>query len=392
MSRQQILRILHIDVEGGFGGSSRSLLMYVIGIQRLQAKNYSSHVLCKTAGPIQLIYDKLGTSCEVFPHMLHRIPLVKYNFRNCITTVPKFLDIFRLHQKIVSCKPDIVHLNHAGLMLNGVLLKFSSFKGHIVIHSRVIWPQNAFSRFFTHLLLRSSDHVIAIAAPVRQAHIANGFPPDKISVIHNPSISSCTSDNSDQRDQSVCRISYFGTIGNLKGPDRLIELADVLEKREFPFDIRIFGAPPRRRSLTKKLDGELVSILERQKKASDLYHFLYEGHVADPESRIAASDFIVRPSRENDPWGRDVIETMSHGKVIIATGYFDGFVKNDSNGFIVGEWDVNRVADIIIDTWSNPRSYAKICKNAINFAKTEFALETAASKFIATLADLNKVK
>ena len=79
------MRILHIDIEGGFGGSSRSLAMYVIGIQRLKAKNYSSHVLCKTAGPIQLIYDKLDVRCEVFPHMLSRIPLAKYNFRNCLT-------------------------------------------------------------------------------------------------------------------------------------------------------------------------------------------------------------------------------------------------------------------------------------------------------------------
>ena len=386
------MRILHIDIEGGFGGSSRSLAMFVIGIQRLQAKNYSSHVLCKTAGPVQLIYDKLDTRCEVFPHMLSRIPLAKYNFRNCLTAVPQLLDVFRLHRKIVSCKPDILHLNYAGLMLNGILLKLNGFKGHIVIHSRVVWPQNAVARLFTRLLLRSCDHVIAIADPVMQAHIANGFPSDKISVIHNPSISSCTSDNSDKQDQSVCRISYFGTLGNLKGPDRLIELADVLEKREFPFDMRIYGAPPRRRSFTKKLDSEFLSILERQKKTSDLYHFSYEGHVADPESRIAASDFIVRPSRDNDPWGRDVIETMSHGKVIIATGYFDGFVKNDVNGFIVGEWDVNHVADIIIDTWYNQARYARLCQNAINFAKIEFAPETAASKFTATLAELNKEK
>ena len=183
--------------------------------------------------------------------MLSRIPLAKYNFRNCLTAVPELFDVFRLHHKIVSCKPDIVHLNYAGLMFNGILLKLSGFNGHIITHSRVIWPQNAFARLFTHLLLRSSDHVIAIAAPVRQAHIANGFPPDKISVIHNPSISSCASNNSDKLDQSVCRISYFGTIGNLKGPERLIELADVLEKREFPFDMKIYGAPPRRRSYTK---------------------------------------------------------------------------------------------------------------------------------------------
>ena len=109
--------------------------------------------------------------------------------------------------------------------------------------------------------------------------------------------------------------------------------------------------------------------------------------MADPESRIAASDFIVRPSRDNDPWGRDVIETMSHGKVIIATGYFDGFVKNGVNGFIIGEWDVNHVADIIIDTWSTGSLREDMSKRD-HFAKKEFAPETAASKFTATLADL----
>ena len=375
-------RILHIDIEGGFGGSSRSLAMYVLGLQKLKQGTWTSQVLCKSSGPVQQLYDNMNVSCEVFSHMFTRIPLAKYNFRNLLTAIPKFRDIWRLHRKILSMKPDTIHLNYAGLMFNGLLLKLSGFSGTVVIHSRVIWPKNAFARLFTWLLYRSSDHVIAIAEPVRQAHIANGLPEEKISVIHNPSVSSSIPEINNERAQQICRISYLGTVGNLKGPERLIELADLLEQRKFPFEIRIYGGAPRRKSLTKKLDKELESIVKRQSRSQDKYIFSYEGHVADPESRISKSDFIVRPSKSNDPWGRDVIETMSHGKVIVATGFFDGFIKHQVNGFLIGEWDAEKVADVISDTWANQNYYQELCQSAFDFAQIEFAPTTAASKFL----------
>lgn len=382
------LRILHIDIEGGFGGSSRSLAMYVRGLREVNKGRFTSHVLCKSPGPIQNIYEEIDVHCEVFPFMFTRIPLPKYNIRNLLSSIPKLIDIWRLHKKIGDIQPDIIHLNYAGLMFNGRLLKLFGYQGRIITHSRVIWPKNIFARLFSLYLYKSTDHLIAIAEPVRQAHLLNGFPSKNISVIHNPSVSLSTPKFSQKQNKAICCIGYFGTVGNLKGPERLIELADILEARQFYFDIKIFGAAPRRRSLTKKLDTELSAIVQREKESKEKYQFSYQGHVPDPEAQIIASDFVVRPSKENDPWGRDVIETMSHGKIIIATGHFDGFINNQINGFLVGEWDAENVADIITKVWADRQYYGRVCKNAYDFAKLEFAPKNAASKFVSIIHDL----
>ena len=185
---------------------------------------------------------------------------------------------------------------------------------------------------------------------------------------------------------------YFGTVGNLKGPERLIELADILEARHFCFDIRIFGAAPRRRSLTKKLDTELNAIVQRERESKHKYHFSYQGHVPDPEAQIISSDFVIRPSKTNDPWGRDVIEAMSHGKIIIATGHFDGFISNQINGFLIGEWNAENVADIITKVWADRQTYEQICQRAYDFAKLEFAPKNAASKFVSIVQNLELQK
>ena len=46
------MKILHIDIEGGFGGSSRSLAKLVFGLKKSQT-DIESVVLCKASGPIQ---------------------------------------------------------------------------------------------------------------------------------------------------------------------------------------------------------------------------------------------------------------------------------------------------------------------------------------------------
>ena len=180
------MKILHIDIEGGFGGSSRSLAKLVFGLKNSQS-DIESIVLCKASGPIQNEYLASGVQCEIFEHMYSRIPLPKYNFRNLLTSVTRLFNLIRLHRKITEIKPDVVHFNYAGLMFNGLLLKLTGFSGKIIIHSRVLWPQNIFARLFTFILTHSADYVVAIAEPVRDAHVANGLDHSLLRIIHNPS-------------------------------------------------------------------------------------------------------------------------------------------------------------------------------------------------------------
>ena len=58
-------------------------------------------------------------------------------------------------------------------------------------------------------------------------------------------------------------------------------------------------------------------------------------HRRDVWGILSGSDIVLRTSRFNDPWGRDIIEAMVMGKPIVATGTYDGFLENSKNGFLI---------------------------------------------------------
>ena len=67
---------------------------------------------------------------------------------------------------------------------------------------------------------------------------------------------------------------------------------------------------------------------------------------------------LIRPSRKNDAWGRDIIEAMSTGLFIISTGNDKVFITNKKNGIIVKNWDSKEVARIIKLYLSNQNYYS----------------------------------
>ena len=57
-------KILCIDHEGGFGGSSRSLFYLIQNIIQIDS-NINFEVWCKKRGPIQEMYKSIGVKCIV---------------------------------------------------------------------------------------------------------------------------------------------------------------------------------------------------------------------------------------------------------------------------------------------------------------------------------------
>ena len=45
-----------------------------------------------------------------------------------------------------------------------------------------------------------------------------------------------------------------------------------------------------------------------------------KGQTKNPKEVLLNADILIRPSRRNDNWGRDIIEAMSTAKFIISTG------------------------------------------------------------------------
>ena len=82
------------------------------------------------------------------------------------------------------------------------------------------------------------------------------------------------------------------------------------------------------------------------------FHFL--GFTPNPETILASSDVLIKPTREDNPWGRDILEGMAWGKPVIALGTYNKFVENNMTGFLYSEWDPGLVCAGIHKLIDNP--------------------------------------
>ena len=75
------------------------------------------------------------------------------------------------------------------------------------------------------------------------------------------------------------------------------------------------------------------------------HRLVFKGFVSDPEEVLQSAFALVRPSRENDPWGRDVIEATTFGVPVLATGSFGGVVEHGVTGFLFDPFDARAMAE-----------------------------------------------
>ncbi len=61
------MNVLCLDIEGGYGGSSRSLFESISNMP----DDISVEVWCRRAGPVQEKYAAIGITCRVMPDMPH---------------------------------------------------------------------------------------------------------------------------------------------------------------------------------------------------------------------------------------------------------------------------------------------------------------------------------
>lgn len=368
------LRILHIAMDGGTGGSTRSLLYLAIGMRDINLPLVSKIWIGKK-GPAFSEFNNIGIEPRLFSNMLSRIPQKKYNVRSLVTALPKFVSLIKFQKALARESFDVLHFNYEGLFIHALIARFSLNNAKIVIHCRNEWAENVFSKAFARLINLSADKLIAISKPVAYRMIENGIPRSKIQVLNNP----CTIVNAknifERSDVFTLRpivIHFYGQLDEVKQPSRLISLANLLEQKNIPFKIKIFGAPPKRRSITKNLLSEQQKL--QQRETSDNLDFTFEcvGHVERPLETLKNAHFVIRTSRDNDPWARDIIEAMCHGVPVIATGSFDGYIKDGISGYLIGDWNAQKVAKLIENCVDDPEHYQAMRKSAYERAAKLF--------------------
>ena len=214
---------------------------------------------------------------------------------------------------------DVVHFNHEGLFLLARWLRRRLGPSMpMTMHIRTQLPPTLFSRWQYRTIVKTCDRLIFITENEarRTAMLAGRPAPGEViyNVVRAPSdgVRPLGDLAADPRFKVIAVSNY----AYVRGIDRLIDVAAELKRRgrdrravcdrgnDDAVSARCPASSAAWRGRAATLRPMRASAVSR-----DMFRFL--GHVAAPESVILAGDLVVKPTREYNPWGRDILEAMA---------------------------------------------------------------------------------
>ena len=364
------VRVLCLDIEGGYGGSSRSLFK---SIEAMDRSTVDLSVWCKRDGPIRSRYSELGVDVRITPAM-PKITALKRFSRNAwgiMTFAWDWVASRRFRADLaneIRRGIDVVHLNHESLFWLARWLKKNT-RAMVSMHIRTILPDNGLARFQERTIQRYADHTLFITENERERFEHLTGRPARGDVIYNiatpPSTSHAHAEIPADGRFKVASLSNFDP---LRGVDRLADIAmEIAEtgRRDILFVLAGNMAIPR------SMPGELSSYGQRgltferyveDKGLSDLFLFL--GHTNVPEQVLAGCDCLIKMTREANPWGRDILEAMAAEKPVISLGRYMRFVEDDVTGFLLEDYEPRSIATKIMQLADDPATAQRLGRAA----------------------------
>lgn len=366
-------RILCIDIEGGYGGSSRSLYE---SLHHMDRTGLDIEVWCAKVGPIQQRYAALGISTRVVPGLprFSALPRLSRNLLALAMYARAWLSSGGLRRALreAAQRFDVIHLNHESLHGLGVWLRGGSRRAVITMHVRTILPPGPVARWQSRRMARGSDAMVFITENEQAAFQsqADGHVPTPGRVIYNIAMPfpAAVPHPAIPRDGRLV-IACLSNFAWVRGIDRLIDIARALNRRGRN-DILIVQAG--QIALPRSLHGVLGDVARSGGTLRDYAErmgvadrMLFLGHVSDPEAVLAASDLLAKPTREANPWGRDIIEALAAGRPVLTVGSYDRFVENGVTGILQREFDDESLADDIVALADDRPAIARMGREAV---------------------------
>jgi glycosyltransferase involved in cell wall biosynthesis len=366
------IKVLCLDIEGLHGGSSRSLFN---SLKNISTEKADIEVWCKRRGEVQESYNEIGIAVKIVPDMPKVSSLPRISRNLFVLALFYFRDwpnskLFRNKLLRESERFDLIHCNHEGLYwLQRWINKYIGLP--VSMHIRTTpWP-TIFSFFQVKIISHYTSGLVFITENERDNFIRLGGSKLYGKVIYNivPEVKKLplpvgrVLNNNDTF--KVCTLANYSY---LRGMDQLIDVALVLkelgqEKINFVVAGDLF--------LSKSLPGKLGYVARKGGNLEDYANemgvrdmFLFLGHVTNPERVLSGCHALIRPSREHNPWGRDVLEALSFGLPVIATGTYNRFVEDRVTGFLLKDFDPIQVAESIIELSKNKALVKKMGEQA----------------------------
>jgi glycosyltransferase involved in cell wall biosynthesis len=314
-------------------------------------------VWCAREGPIVARYAALCVACQAMPLMprFTALPRLSRNLYGLTRVALAFRRARPFLAQLLRAanESDMVHLNHESLSLLARWLKRRSATP-IVMHVRTNLVDSPIARCQTRIMAGSADRLVFITENERDNFIRLGGDAARGQVIYNIARApdEATTPHPAVPQDGRFTIATLANFALVRGTDRLLEVAAELKRRGrrdirlvVAGDMRLRGRLPR----DLKTANPSASSLDQLAKARGLDDvMLFLGHVAEPERVLAACQALLRLSRGDDPWGRDVIEALAAGLPVIATGRYDRFVETGVTGALLHPYSAAEAARAVI--------------------------------------------
>lgn len=348
----QPLRVLCLDIEGGYGGSSRSLWEVLRHIDR---SRIAPEVWCRRAGPAQCRYKADGIPVRVTEGM-PTVSALPRNSRNLIVfgrfalrDWPRSAVFRRELLSALESGFDLLHCNHENLFALAHWLR-PRIAIPITCHIRTNLWRTAFARLQVRTLAAATDRLVFITENERKTFETHLGGPSDGEVILNPAAlpGAAPAPLAAFADDSRYRIACLSNFSWGRGTDRLVDIAEALAARGRRDVLFIVAGDMR---LSRTLPGGLGQVGRRggslgdyanMRGVGDMFAFL--GHVGDPERVLASAHALIKPTREANPWGRDIIEALAHACPVITLGTWTGFIDPGETGVLHAEFDAAAMA------------------------------------------------
>ena len=367
------MRVLCLDHEGGYGGSSRSLFHL---IQNMDRSALDVEVWCRRAGPIRERYAAIGVPVRVVPDMFEVSTVYRLS-RNVLLFGQALGQLWRagrLRRDLVAAvngRFDVVHFNHPNLFLLARWLRPRTripFTMHVRVMLEDLYEGTggkrvsdfvnrhtsaAIARWQTRTMARCIDWFAFITDNERESFMRlGGYGPGKVIYNVADSREEAFPPHPDIPRDGRFKIASLENFRWSRGTDRLADIAEALAKRgrrDFLFivagEMALSGMLKGGLGAAARAGGNFTDYVEKRGLAD---YFLFLGHVASPEQVLAGSDVLVSLTRRVGPWGRAVIEAMTAARPVVAVGRWDRFVQHEVTGIVHERFDAGVFAQELI--------------------------------------------
>lgn len=221
---------------------------------------------------------------------------------------------------------------------------------------------------------RRFDRVVVASRFMRDLMLANGFPPDRISL--NPLFCPSPVPEGPSPISPLRRLLYIGQLERFKGPAILLEAL-----RSLPGVILdMAGDGPSRTALAAKAD---------QWKLADRVRFHGWVERESIDALIRSATVVVVPSIWNEPFGLVGLQAMAQGRPVVAfeVGGISEWLVNGVTGIVASEPSADSLAQAIRKVLGTPGLAARMGQAGFRRVQERFTLERHVNHLLVDLGE-----